>query len=326
MMFYIDEAGDFALPPSVAEHRVAVVAAIAFSDAAWRAVKPRYVAFRQTLPSAELRGGEPRWHLLSKENRRRFCSMLTRDNGVSLTPVTLDLSHLVGTDWLTPMLDRLAEQPGQMLFDTAKEQMAALYRQARNLSPVQHLRIYAWAYALYQALYHAILFLGHGPDRSSWDAVRIEIDAVQRAPKARETRVFQLMVLAWLAGWSRGRPFLTIEGVHTPDHPFVQKYDSPDGIDLGKLVRPNLHWGVSANNEGLQIADLTAGAVHAAASTLGSDPDILAMYALLMTRASHYGAAVGPGLFSPLAIPLPDVEAKYEPLSRVMGGTGLPFR
>lgn len=262
MRFFIDEAGDFAIPGTAAEHRVAVAAAVAFSDRGWESIGPKYASFRSELASVELRSGEPRWHLLTRSHREQFLGLLRHDEGVSITPVTLDLSHLVGVDWLKKMLDRLRREPSLMVYDTAKAQMETLYRQVVNLSAVQQLRIYSWAYCVHQALYHAILFLGNGPDDSSWETVRIEIDAVQRAAGAREERVFRLMLLAWLAGWSKAEPFVTIKDLHTREHPFIKNYDTNGGVDLGKLVRPNLSWGVSAQSDGLQIADLVAGAVY----------------------------------------------------------------
>ena len=317
MYFFLDEAGDFALPASTADHRVAVAVAVAFSDSGWDTVGRKYRSFRQSLASTEVRNGEPKWHLLTNAHREAFVTLLHRDAGISVTPVTLDLSHLVGIDWLQPMLDRLSEQPSQMLYDSARAQVETLYRQARNLSRVQHLRIYCWAFCIHQALYHAILFMGHGPDGSSWNQVQICIDAVQRAAGSRETRVFQIMLLAWLAGWTRERPFMTIEGIHSSTHPFIMNYDLNGGVDLGKLVRANLTWGVSADDDGLQIADLSAGAVYAAAAN-PTDAEAVAIYGRLMRSSSYYGWRRGPGLFSPLTVELDAVASRYDSLSAAM--------
>jgi hypothetical protein len=322
MHYFIDEAGDFTLPDSPETHRVAVASCVAFTDAAWSVAEPRFSQFLGELDRTELDRSEPRWHLLRPEHRTTFTELLASIDGVSLTPVTLDLSHLVGIDdsgetWLT----KLDHEPERMLYETMRNEIRLLGKQARNLSRVQQLRIYAWAYCLHQALYHSIIFLGHGADASSWDTVSIIIDPVQPRAGNREQRVFSLMVLAWLMGWSRDRPFITVQGIHTPEHRFMQLYDRPEGIDLGKLVRGNLHWIPSQKNLGLQIADLTASAVYTAATELKGGSESLEHFRSLM-RSSFYGPVRGPGLFSPLASPPQEAAARYEVLSDAMRSTG----
>ncbi|MBK7595720.1 MAG: hypothetical protein IPJ11_10870 [Gemmatimonadetes bacterium] len=137
-------------------------------------------------------------------------------------------------------------------------------------------------------------------DGSSWERVAIEIDAVQTAPGNREEQVFRILLLAWLTGWSDKRPFALIEGIHTAEHPFVKNFDSAEGIDMGRLISPNVSFGISARSEGLQVADLVASVVYAAASDL-SNRGAATYYTLLMKRASYYPAHMGPGLFTPFS-------------------------
>ncbi len=319
MHYFIDEAGDYNIPASPSEHRVAVACCVAFTDAAWAAAHDAFKLFKAGLTRSELEDSEPRWYLLTEEHQTAFCDLLASPRGVSLTPVTLDLSHLAGRgkELLEPMLTKLDNEPDLMLYETMRQQIRELAKQARNLSSVQHLRIYSWAYCLLQALYHSILFLGHGPDQSSWKKVRITIDPVQPRTGSREERVFSTMVLAWLMGWSRRQPFITIEGIHTPDHQFVKLYHTETGVDLGKLVRPNLRWQPSKDSLGIQMADLTAAAVYQAASELKEGSTSLKNFGSLM-RASSYGPVRGPGLFSPLSEPTQEVAGKYRVLSDVM--------
>lgn len=317
--YFIDEAGDYRIPDSPAEHRVAVASCVAFTDGAWAAADEAFRLFKAELSKSELEASEPRWHLLTAEHQTAFCDLLAGLRGVSLTPVTLDLSHLAerDNDWLESMLTKLDNEPDLMKYETMRVQIRELAKQARNLSPVQHLRIHSWAYCLLQALQYSIIFLGHGSDQSSWKKVTISIDPVQPRPGSREERVFSIMVLAWLAGWSRLQPFTTVEGIHTPDHEFVKLYEMDAGVDLGKLVRGNLRWQQSQNSRGIQIADLTAAAVLQAASELKKGSTSLKNYASLM-RASFYGPVRGPGLFSPLTEPSQKVADKYLLLSDVM--------
>lgn len=319
MHYFIDEAGDFQIPISAGEHRVAVASCVAFTDLAWRSAEAAFRDFKSTLTTKEFARGEPRWHLLTEQHRTAFCDLLASVDGLSFTPVLLDLSHLAGRDdqWLDKMLAKLDNQPDLMVYPTMKHEIRELGLQARNLSKVQHLRIYAWAYCLKQALYHSIIFLSGGPHAHSWHGVSISIDPAQPRTGSREQRVFSIMVLAWLMGWSRRDPFITVEGVHTADHPFVRLYETADGVDLGKLVRANIRWQASNVSTGIQIADLAAGAIYKAAMELTPGSESIKHYASLM-RCSFYGPARAPGLFSPLSMPPDDVAHKYDLLSNAI--------
>lgn len=317
MHIFIDEAGDFAIPASADTHRVAVAGALTFTDPAWASARSAFGEFKKQLLASESLRGEPKWHRLSPEHRQAYCRLLADVDGVAFTPVTLDLSHLASSreSWIDPFLNKLDRQPDLMVYDTAKRQIAELAKQARNLSHVQHLRVYAWAYCLFQALQHAIMFLSHGDRAASWNSLRIEIDPVQPKPLSREQRVFSLMVLAWQMGWSRTHPFSTIEGIHTADHPFVRNFEMPGGVDLGKLVRPNLHWRRSHESDGLQMVDLATAAVYDAATELKGEA--VSLYAAIM-KSSPYGWRRGPGLFSPLMQPPDALGLKYLALSDAM--------
>jgi hypothetical protein len=317
--FFIDEAGDFAIPRDASEHRVAVAAGLAFTDSAWATARAWFADFKRALSSTELVRGEPNWYSMSSANRVAFCEGLSRADGVSFTPVTLDLSHLApnADELLAPMLAKLDAQADLMVYESAKRDLRELAKQAHNLSGVQQLRIYAWAYCLHQSLYHAIIFQSHGAKAASWQQVSIEIDPVQPKPRSREQRVFSLMVLAWLVGWSQGQPFITVEGVHTPEHPFVRNFDTPSGIDFGRLVRPNLQWERSHKSLGIQLADLCAAVVHQAATDLDRGSESFDLFVKLM-RLSPYGWKRGPGLFSPATIPPAHLEEKYLVLADAM--------
>src|SRR6266536_3139391 len=143
--------------------------------------------------------------------------------------------------------------------------MLLIARQYRNLSINQALRIYSLSNCILEALEHAIIFLGNRGHEKVWEDVRFEIERVQVRPNSREEKVFSLMVLAWLTGWSRSRPFTLVREIHTPDHPFVRKYALSDGIDIGKLVRGRIDWVDSSESGGMQIADIGAKIVYQAA-------------------------------------------------------------
>jgi hypothetical protein len=235
--------------------------------------------------------------------------------------VTLDLSSLSGCggEYMTERMHQaLCASAEAMLYPEGRESWGLLARQYRNLSLNQALRIYSVANCIRVALEHAILFLSNRGHEKAWEEVRFEIDRVQVRRNSREEKVFSLMVLAWLAGWSRSKPFTTIRGIHTPDHPFVRKYRLPaGGIDAGKLVGNRVFWVNSSESWGVQMADIGATIVYQAVHAKNDRDGLISLYASLM-RKSPYGPRRGPGLFTPLS-EVPEItRAKYMLLSEAM--------
>ncbi len=320
MRFFIDEAGDFAIPTSARDHKVAVGMGMAVSDTTWPELASCFLSFKADLADSEIERGEPKWYRLNPTHRAQFCELVGHTDGISLTPVTLDLSHLAlvpPKELVEPIYARMDWNAARMVYKTARSQIELLAKQVRNLSVPQVMRIYSWANCLREALYHSILFLSVGPHRDSWNSVSIEIDPVQPKVGSREQRVFSFMVLAWLVAWSHDRPFATIEGVHTSEHPFVRNYVTEEGVSFGKLVRPNVSWPKSSESDGLQIADLAAAVVYSAASERHDNNGALSYYARLM-KGSFYGPVRGPGLFSPVDNVPSEVPDKYRVLTDVM--------
>jgi hypothetical protein len=204
-----------------------------------------------------------------------------------------------------------------MLYPEAREQLVLLARQYANLSVAQSLRIYSLASCIREALEHSIIFLSSQKYEDSWNTLRFEIDRVQVKPNNREEKVFSLMVLGWLMGWSRTHPLITVKEIHTDNHPFVINYVTRNGADLGKMLYNNLHWVNSRESWGVQLADISATIVYQAASALNDEDGLVSLYRLLM-RKSPYGSRRGPGLFSPLRGLSPTVFRKYSILSRAM--------
>jgi hypothetical protein len=320
MYFYFDESGDFAIPNSSATHRAAVVMGVAVSDLIHDELREQFHRFVASLDTSECLNGEPKGSRLSYAHLMDFCEMLSQYDGVSLTPVTLDLSSLSrrGERQMTEgMYQALSASAEAMLYPEGRDSMLLIARQYRNLSINQALRIYSLANCIREALDHAIIFLGSRGHERAWEDVRFEIDRVQVRPNSREEKVFSLMVLAWLTGWSRSRPFTLVREIHTPDHPFVRKYDLPEGIDIGKLVRGHIHWVDSSESWGVQMADIGATIVYQAAHATDDRNGLISLYASLM-RKSPYGPRRGPGLFTPLSEVSEITGAKYMLLSEAM--------
>ena len=216
------------------------------------------------------------------------------------------------------MYQALCASAEAMLYPEGRESMLLIARQYRNLSINQALRIYSLANCIRVALEHAIIFLGSRGHEKAWEDVRFEIDRVQVRPNSREEKVFSRMVLAWLAGWSRSKPFTLVRGIHTPDHSFVRKYKLPaGGIDVGKLVSDRVCWVNSSESWGVQMADIGATIVYQAAHATNDRDGLISLYASLM-RKSPYGPRRGPGLFTPLSEVSEITGAKYMLLSEAM--------
>lgn len=319
MYFFFDESGDFQLPPSADVHKAAVVTSVAISGKRYPSLHRDFAGFVRTLGASELKNGEPKGRLLTRRSLIRFCQLLSAERGVSVTPVTLDLSHIVGTSaaaMASHMKASIETRLPSFLYDSMREEMRLLSKQTGNLSDVAMRRLYSWANCFREAIQHAQFLTGDGHE-ASWNEPRFVIDAVQVQQDSRERLVFEKMVLAWLAGWSATWPLIQISEFHTETHPFNQLYGLPNGFDIGKLIRGNIEWKESAEEWALQVADIAASIVYRAVHDLNNHNDTVGIFRQLM-RSSIYGPARGPGLFSPLQeekhLPAP----KYALLSTVM--------
>jgi hypothetical protein len=110
MYFYFDESGDFAIPDSPTTHRAAVVMGVSVSDLIHDELREQFLRFVATLDASESLKGEPKGSRLSYAHRMDFCEMLTRYDGIFLTPVTLDLSSL-SQSGEEPMTERMLTFP-----------------------------------------------------------------------------------------------------------------------------------------------------------------------------------------------------------------------
>ena len=318
MNFYFDESGSFDLPASSAVHGSAVVAGIAIPDHVQGPLFARFKEYVSTLGQNELSNGEPKGALLTTNHRHEFAELLSEFGGkISLTPVTLDLSSVSGSDCQElnkTMHGVLSEAANRFMYPTAREEMKLLSRQFRNLSNQQSLRVFAIANCFREALAHAVLFLSHKGNESSWYNPRFEIDRVQVRAGSREEKVLSIMILAWLEGWGRQKPLVTIKEIHTPNHVFVRKYCVEQGVDIGKIIRGNMYWVDSANSSGIEIADISASIVCRAAQDLDDSRQSLAILRKLMKGSSFYGPARVTGIFSPTTALNDMTVEKYRPL------------
>src|SRR5437879_2053959 len=183
MKFFFDESGDFMVPRSWLSHRAAVVVGVAVSELIEVRLEAEFRAFVARLSPRERPNGEPKGRCLTPEHRREFCNLLPKYDGVSVTPVTLDLSALSGQGFSRlpeRMGELLEERSALMLHERAREELRLIGRQFKNLSVPQALRLFALANCFREALHHSIIFLANRGHEASWNAVRYEIRSEER--------------------------------------------------------------------------------------------------------------------------------------------------
>ncbi len=298
MLFYFDESGDFVVPDDDS-HRCGVVCGVVIPKTIAGSLQEEYLTFVASLASAEKKDNEPKGYLMTDESRQRFCKLLQRWPQVLVTPTTLDLSikrsrypNGIGIH----MKDRLYEDAKICVYDTMREQTEELGRQWANLSEIQGLRLIALTSCFWEAIQHTVIFHSDTEYHSCWDSLSFVVDAVQTQPLSREEKVFQIMALMWLCAWSKHRPLITIDEIHTDDHPFIQKYGTDKGFDLGKILYGNITFSSSKESWGLQIADICANIVYQAVHDLNNYRNRLPIFRQLMRNCPYGPKRGGPGL------------------------------
>ncbi len=243
---------------------------------------------------------------------------------IIVTPVTLDLSHLAQYDhgaFMEQMTGRFSEISALARHQRLRDELDLLSRRVVNLSYAQFLRLYSIAHCIRDSLQNTIIFVPCNGDDDPWQAVRVEIDRVQVRKDAREELIMANMLLGWLTGWSRSDPFVLVDEIHTTSHPFVGRYDTPNGIDLGKIFRGNVHWVDSRESWGVQIADIAATIVYQAVKDLDDRHGAVTTCAGLM-QMSRYRSGHSLGLFTPTGKKMPlAVQQKYLTLVGMLEGS-----
>jgi hypothetical protein len=287
MNFYFDESGNFQLPTDPGKHRVGIVAGVIIPETDEPEVFRRFDAFVVSLPPTAFKDGEPKGRLLGDSGRRAFAELILDLPGkILLCPTMLDLATLVGrpeADGVNLVVAKFKHWQSLCKHDTMRQQVGELAAEVAKLSTQQVLRLSGWAKGIKRAINDSIL-LHCGPEHHpTWSAVRFEIDRVEDIPGGREETVFRRLLPAWVTAWSQAEPLTTIQDIHTADHPFIKNWDGPEGIDVGKMFRNNVHYVSSTNSKGIQIADMMAAVVRRAVVGLASAIS-LQDYSFIMTR------------------------------------------
>jgi hypothetical protein len=288
MRFFFDESGGFETRPR--GHRAGIVVAAVLPESALDEVFGRVTSFITTLSKIERHKGEPKGARLTDANRLAFCELAAECEDLMLAVTMLDITPLAKMDTTTlrtSIIQQLNSLAGQCRYETMRNEVILLAKQVGNLSIPQTLRLTATARCVMRALNHAVVRFAADCYRPCWNTMSFELDSVQTRPGNREQQVFELLLPAWITAWSIKYPITTVEELHTPDHPFIERYGHPDGINLGEILKGNVHWRDSSANPGIQIADMAAAVVSRAAHGMRGIATAreIADYAILMKRA-----------------------------------------
>jgi Protein of unknown function (DUF3800) len=266
MKYFFDESGSFRIPTSSCEHSAGVVVGVAIPESVELRLLERFREFTCSLPKSAMKDSEPKGSLLESSSRRRFVELLLEFDCVLVCPAIVDLGPMAGgaAQLHSKLVKRIEDTSIRCHYGSMRDAVALLSRQAGNLSPQAATRLAAWAYCLKRCVEDSIIAHSAPDFDGCWAAIRFEIDSVQPKPGSREQTAFARILPGWLTAWSRSQPFILIKEIHTVEHPFVRNWDSPTGIDLGKIVRDNIHFCRSKESLGIQIADIAASIAYRA--------------------------------------------------------------
>lgn len=299
MKFFFDEAGDFNSESK--KSKLSLVACVAVPESVELAFQHGFANFIKMLGKNELKQGEPKGYLLTPESRRTFCVLLNSFERVQVYPQTMLYSTLNDKDvknLRTGFSNFLLEYSKSFEHKSMQDDMALLARQVKNLHESQLLRILTLSRCLFESLHHAILFLTHGEDRNSFDKVDLILDPINKRTGNRESDSFLKLIKGWTYAWSKKEPFALIKELHTKDHPFVRKYDRPDGVvDLTSILEDGVHYPDSKTSWGLQVVDIVANSLKLALEDASCNGPNLEFYGRIMQNSS-FGDKISPGFIT----------------------------
>lgn len=313
MKFFFDESGLFRVPVTSGTHDVGIVSGVVIPESIEAAVFDEFSKFIKTLPDTAFAKGEVKGRLLDDEARKRLADMIVDlPAGILFCPIMLDLTSLIGTPRAairSAVAEKLTAIQATCRHATLRAGIGQLAAGVGKLSDQQVLRLAAWAKCIRRCINDSIIFHSGDVHHKSWSTLRFEIDPVQQSG-GTENESFQFLLPAWVTAWSRDKPLTLIKGIHTTEHPFVKNWDCSDGVDIGKMLKDNVHYVPSDKSIGIQLADVTATLIRKAVIGLATEPN-LQNYGFLLTRTigKPYHAA---GMFFLAPHEVTDIERRYK--------------
>lgn len=324
MKFFFDESGNFRVPTKAGVHDVGIVSGVIIPEAIEAAVFAAFDRFLKELPPTAFDKGEVKGRLLDEEARTRLAEMLIDlPTGILFCPIMLDLTSLIGTPQAnvsSAVSARLTAIQQTCKHVTLQVEIGQLAADIGSMSDQQVLRLATWAKCISRCINDSIIFHSADTYHSSWSSLRFEIDPVQQNG-GTEKESFEFLLPAWVTAWSQDEPMTTIDGIHTPEHPFVKNWECPGGIDAGKIFQSNVYYISSDRSMGIQLADVTATLVRKAVIGLATVTN-LENYGFMLTRTigKPYHAA---GMFFLAPHEIADIERRYKGIADAINAARL---
>lgn len=323
MKIFIDESGDFSLPSNPEDHAVGIVVGIVIPDENETEILDRFKCFLAQLSRSEFKNGEPKGYLLSDESRKSLADLFFDFDHILVCPIMLDITSLAccgAVQIKESLVKKLREWASLCKHETLRSEVKLLERQVSNrkMSLPVVLRLVTWARCIMRCLQDSVIFHSRPEYHSSWEKLRFEIDPVRPGTSSRETQVFEKLLPAWITGWSLNTPLTMIEEIHSKNHPFVQNWVIDEGIDVGKMLRDNVHYPESQSSLGLQMADMSATLVRKAVIGLVNSVD-LENYGFMMTNSIR-SAPHALGIFTIVEPSEADIGRRYAGLTDAISG------
>jgi hypothetical protein len=314
MKFFFDESGSFRVPATRQGHAVGIVVGVVIPETVEPVLEQRFREFLAKLPGTAFKNQEPKGRLLGGDAREGFALMVSKWDGVLICPMMLDLTTMAGRGAKTrdKLVAKLKRTAIQCTFETMQRELDLLARQVSNMSPEVVFRLACWAQCIKRAINDAVIYHCHPAFHGCWANMTFELDPVQPNNDSREQQVFRKLLPSWITAWCQKRPLTLIEEIHTQAHPFVQQWDTKDGINLGKMFRENVRFCPSRQSLGLQIADMAASVIRRAVVGIVSTCDLRA-YGAMMKKSLGSPTHVH-GIFSFAELDDIDVAQRYHGL------------
>lgn len=188
MKFFFDESGNFQLPPA-GEHRVGIVSGVAIPESDEAEIFRQFDAFLSQLPASSFRNGEPKGRLLDDAGRKALADMLVDLPGILFSPVTLDLTSLVGQPQadVTGLVSRkLIQLQATCKHERLRNQVGQLANDVGAMSTQQALRLAAWAKCISRTVHNSIIFHSGTKYEPCWNQLRFGSTPSKRSPETEK--------------------------------------------------------------------------------------------------------------------------------------------
>jgi hypothetical protein len=271
MKIFIDESGQFSLPPTTDRLVMSGAMGVVMAESCEESVTQIFEEFKRKLSPEEMPGGEVKGNKLTNASREIFLdSIVVRHTGkgLLLAPVVVDDS-IVEVDKGALRSDSYANRFKEITTDAPDEDsrgaISNIEERVRQLSDVQLRRLHTWGLVVKMSIQAALLDFGRTEFDDCWHEFRIEIDGVEHGANDRESIVFKRLISAWLSCYDAQVPFRVYDEDLRRKEAGIRKLVTPDNTFHWKaIIDSNIFFVDSRYHIGIQIADICSNIAHRA--------------------------------------------------------------